>query len=70
MKYNYRLSQKIINFLKREKMRENIKTAIVIALIGIIGNLGLFWAFNLYDRAYEERAEAAGYELPVNQVRK
>lgn len=70
MKYNYRLSQRIINCRKRAKMRENIKLGIVIALIAIIGNLTVFWAVNLWDRAYEERAAAAGYELPINQVRK
>lgn len=70
MKYNNTLAQRIINCRKQAEMRENIKLIIVIALIGIIGNLAVFWAINIYDRAYEERAASAGYELPINQVRK
>jgi hypothetical protein len=68
MKYNF-ISQQIIKRRKEEKRRENIKDAILIALIIIIGNLVAFWSFNLMDRAYEERAAAAGYKLPTSQMR-
>ena len=70
MKTNHYLSQKIINRRKSLKTRENIKVAIIIALVAIIGNLGVLWALNQFDKAYEQRAKLAGYELPVNQVRK
>ena len=70
MKTNHRLSENVLKYRKAAKRRENIQLAIVIALIAIIGNLGVFLAFNLMDSAYEQRAKAAGYKLPATEIRK
>lgn len=73
MKYNnlnYKLSQNVLKWRRAQEKRENIKSLVAIILIAIIGNLAVLWAFQLFDQAYENRAAAAGYELPQSEMRK
>lgn len=47
-----------------------MKDILLLVLIAILLNVACLWAFRLADEAYENRAKMAGYELPVEQVRK
>jgi hypothetical protein len=69
MKYDYKLSRNVLKWRRTQKNQKNIKSIVAIILIAIIGNLAVLWAFQLFDQAYENRAAAAGYELPKSEMR-
>lgn len=69
-KFDYNLTSNMKKRIKTRKRAEFMKNAVVILFFVLMFNLVAFWAIKLYDSAYEQRASASGYELPINQVRK